>query len=642
MNSASQDPIEEVRTDGQDLEALFVRDVQLIPISPVPEEIITSFPQPDSPQPRLARTQSTKGSILKLPLSDVSPLPTSRRPSFQFALKGPGPKRFSMSAESTTSRVKKSISFSMMKADSESESSDEDSLVEGETQEAVGKGSELEYDLQNREGDNNHSQIPKERGRSILSTQIYSALTVESQVSGFSKTASQIRSKRSSQSSREEDTMFGRMMRFKERTRTQILESEEYRIYRMIMDNAKYQILFLGACQGLILASIALVIQVVLNHQLPSIRFYNLVHAAVSFQGKLLLMLGWELCHLVRKGFAAIEMQSSKRGVPLTHISNVNPASCRPVNRIFMSCLLFVEVGLWITSYMMDWIPVDTYLGTYPCTLPTYRIPWNFTNNLPLWAAANTEMAVLESVGLPLATGIIGGITASPNAAPGRNFQLNGPGLAYLVEAVCADPVVVYGPNSTVTTSKILSSQYWGAIYTVGIEIRMPAGSHNMFQYSQYDITQNCQANIVTGDATVTFTYTSDEWGSFTAGYIQDVNINNQLFLDSQSSFTTDFGAIHNAFGNTTFKQESITKWISQAVEMVFESDDMQNPANRILGASLNLWGQDLNGFNDPPSTWKGIATGIGVLAHYVLLQSDNTDITKCIYKGNEFSELFY
>ncbi|KAJ3017764.1 UNVERIFIED_CONTAM: hypothetical protein HDU68_011491 [Siphonaria sp. JEL0065] len=472
-------------------------------------------------------------------------------------------------------------------------------------------------------------------------TILKSAVSLDSQQSGDSG-ISKIRSGRSSASSADEDTTFGKITRYIDMTKTKILESDQYCFYRKTVDNAKYQILAIGFVQAFLFASIIIVVELVIDSILPSIQFYNLIHAVVSFQGKLLLLMGWDLARLVRKGFAAVELINEKKGVPMTEIANVDPESCRQVNRLFLFCLLLVEMGLWIMSYFMDWEPVETYLGSYGCTTPSYLVPWNFTDDLPQWAASNAQLAILESYGLPLASGLIGSQGAIPNIAPSPMFQMTGPGITFLIESVCENAIVSKGPNSTTTTSHLLTNQYWGQLFNFDVQLKFPAGSHNMHKYIEHDLLQRCHVALVTGISETTFQYTCDNWGTITANSILEINVNSKLVIKAGSSVLFDFGVIHAALGDSELTYQNTTSWIAEAVNIVLESDNMQNPNSRGAVAAIMRWGQDVNGYYDPKATWKGLAVAVGIVSHYVLAQSDGTSKTMCDYKGNDGYGVIY
>jgi hypothetical protein len=86
-----------------------------------------------------------------------------------------------------------------------------------------------------------------------------------------------------------------------------------------------------------------------------------------------------------------------------------------------------------------------------------------------------------------------------------------GPGIAYLIEV------------STKTTSTIIHDQYWDQLGPHLI-IRFPAGSHDMLQFSQYDITQRCEINVVFGSANIAPGYTADQWVSIVVSTMHEIS----------------------------------------------------------------------------------------------------------------------
>ncbi|KAJ3129182.1 hypothetical protein HK100_008783 [Physocladia obscura] len=445
------------------------------------------------------------------------------------------------------------------------------------------------------------------------------------------------RSVRSSQSSHSDDeTLMVLIQSYFIAWQRSILESDQYRIYRSVKDNAKYQILFFGFMQLLLFGSILLITQYVFTIQLSAIRFYNLVHAVMSFQGKLILLMGWHLVYLVKKGFAAKQMLSSKQGVPLNEIGDVDPEGCRNVNKLFLICLLILECTLWTLSYTMNWTPIYTYIGDYPCIQLTYKNKWNFTKDLSIYAAADEEFGILDSVGLPMATGIIGGFTSKPNAAPATQFQMQGDGIVYLIDTVCQVPTLALDENSAsnTTTFSIISDEYWGQLYNAGIKLVYPAGTHSFVKYLNNSIQTLCQLQLLTGLAQVSYAYTSDEWGGIIPNAITEILINNSLSITPGTSVQLDFGQVHHLLGNTELVYENITYWIAQAIAIGLNGTDLQAVTATDVTATILAWGVGLDSLYDADLTWQGVSVAVAFLAHYVLNQADFKDVTICKYKG--------
>ncbi|KAI8608178.1 hypothetical protein BC830DRAFT_30848 [Chytriomyces sp. MP71] len=430
-----------------------------------------------------------------------------------------------------------------------------------------------------------------------------------------------------------EETAVGRIIHQFRKLHFKMLHSECYAQYRLIMDNSKYRLLALAAIELGILGTILFVIEFVLDSILSSIRYYNLIHAVMSFQGKLMLIFGWELTYLVKKGFTAHELTSLKRGLPLTSVMKSDPPACRTVNQMFMGSLVLIETTLWVLSFFMDWAPVNTYLGDFECTTLSYNTPWNFASDMPTYVAANIEWGILDSFGLPLESGIIGGLASQPNAAPNSNFEMKGVGIGFAVNTICGD----YNMSSTRTgkTECVMKgSEMMEQVFTAVFALRYPAGSHNVDAYSNFDITQECVVTLVTGDADFTQSYTADTWGSVTAAGIMEIVVADVLTLTPENSQSFEFGAIHQAFGDSETWYLNSTEWIMEGIRLTLNSTDLQSLVTRGSSASIFSWGVDRFGRYDPAATWKGVSAAVAVVAHYVLGQSDGTQTDICPYKG--------
>ncbi|KAJ3291596.1 hypothetical protein HDU79_002210 [Rhizoclosmatium sp. JEL0117] len=435
----------------------------------------------------------------------------------------------------------------------------------------------------------------------------------------------------------DEDTMMGKFIRAWRKWEVALLESEQYAFYRRTVDDSRNQILVVAFGLALVYGSILYVIQGVLGTVLPAIRFYNLIHVIVAFQGKLVLGVGWKLSHLVQKGFAALEISNHKRGAPMTSLAQVDPKACRLIIRIFKFTMFAVELSLWALSFSMDWEPEDTYLGTFACNALTFNKPFNFTNELQTWVGANSEFALLGVYGLPLTSGIVGGNCATPTRAPSTQFEMKGPAIIYLVNTVCVNATVSPGPPSNQTMSKITTSQYLGSMYTFTVQLTFPAGLHSWTQYNSHDLIQSCQTNVVTGTGKMSFGYSADDWlssGSIVASSINEINIGDGIVITNDNSNSFDFGMIHYALDTTEETYMNITKWIAQGVYTLLDNDNLVPIVTRAPYAQILNWGVNTNGLYDPTLTWKGIATAVGIIGHYVMDQNDGNSQTVCDYNG--------
>ncbi|KAJ3120699.1 hypothetical protein HK100_012690 [Physocladia obscura] len=445
---------------------------------------------------------------------------------------------------------------------------------------------------------------------------------------------SKARSGRSNASSFD-DTTLGKFIKKVESLKVAILESEQYKSYRLIVDSSRNQILAVGFLQATIFGSIFFVLQFVLKISLPSIRFYNLTHAVMAFQGKLLLAFGWDLSYLVRKGFAAVQILSQKKGVSLTEISNVDPDACRNIIRIFRGSLFLIELGLWTVTFFMDWEPLNTYLGDYSCTLLTFNHEWTMGtyDEIQAFIGGNSDLGIISSFGLPLASGFLAAQTSIPNYVPSTVFQTKGLGVVALIETIC-DAATPLKSQSKYTQIKLLTSQYWGQSYSAGIELIFPYQTHSWTEYIDVDIAQKCQVVVLTGMAYVGFEFTSDEWGDLTPNSVIEVDIGSSLTIVKGASSSVDFAQVQAALSDTETTFLNITSWIAEAMSIMFNSTDVATTNNQVMPASMLTWGANSAGAYDPSLTWQGVASATGMISHYVFDHSDNSQNSICSYTG--------
>ncbi|KAJ3063772.1 hypothetical protein HDU98_000440 [Podochytrium sp. JEL0797] len=431
------------------------------------------------------------------------------------------------------------------------------------------------------------------------------------------------------------ETALGKMVHNFQVLQTKVFDSEIYRIYCKTVDNSRNNILAVAFVQCCLFGSIYYVLMCVISTTLPSIRYYNLIHVVTAFQGKLLLVVGWTLSELTKKGFAALEMQHEKKGIPLTKIAFVDPDGCRTIIRVFLSTLCLTEGALWILSFYMDWSPLATYIGNYSCQPIVFDKPFVFsTNDLNTWVDANSEFATLYEYGLPITNGIIGGSPATPLVAPVTNFQMEGPGIVYMIETDCVNATVSYAPPTNKSTSRIVSQEYWGSMFNVGLSLKFPAGSHGWTEFQEHDLIQECQVKVVSGYAIIVMVYVADVWGNIDAVGIDSIRIQD-LLLTRTTSNQSDFGTISHSLGTTESLFQNITGYIAQGVGMTLNGSELRSDVSKSAYAQIFDWGFNYaTGLYDPDKTWKSISAAVGIIGHYVLDQSDAAAGKLCAYKG--------
>ncbi|KAJ3082157.1 alpha-1,4-glucan branching enzyme, partial [Rhizoclosmatium hyalinum] len=152
-------------------------------------------------------------------------------------------------------------------------------------------------------------------------------------------------------------------------------------------------------------------------------------------------------------------------------------------------------------------------------------------------------------------------------------------------------------------------------------------------------IQQKCQVSVVTGTGYITFSYTSDEWGSITNGKIQKLVVgegdaSSQIAVTPKMPDLTDFGSITTALGSSMQIYENITQWIGEGVQLGFGVPVLQSLVTQGSSAYFLIWAQRLDGNYDPALTWRGISSGVAAISHYVLNQGDGNQYSSCPYNG--------
>jgi hypothetical protein len=172
-----------------------------------------------------------------------------------------------------------------------------------------------------------------------------------------------------------------------------------YKLIRSFLDSVKWQVVVSIIIQTGVVLSVFVAVTIIMGSKLPSIQLYNLIHAFVSLQGKVVLFFGWAYSQAIARAFLADSMVKSTHGVPLTDIitlrGHLDPARGRMLRLLYATSLVFVEISLWVLSFQMEWTAVPNGLGTFPCIPPTYPVkPKNWTESLGQFLQGDTNLAL--------------------------------------------------------------------------------------------------------------------------------------------------------------------------------------------------------------------------------------------------------
>ncbi|KAJ3233579.1 hypothetical protein HDU81_002135 [Chytriomyces hyalinus] len=448
-------------------------------------------------------------------------------------------------------------------------------------------------------------------------------------------------------------------------------------------ESTRFQIYFFSILHMVILLTITITARFVIGQQIPSILIYNLIHAGkfapppnssrskdqrfshrASFQvtglmGKISIAMGLRATQLISKEFISRDLIRRGKGVSLTSISvpipflKLNADEGRTLRYIFIASLMLLEGNLWLLGIQMEWRETVSDLGQFACTPLQFSQPPTFRDDLGVFLQGSFELSRLYSFGLPLEDGIVGGMAAWPLYTPMTNFIVTHPGIGFAVNSVCGNlHLAPQQSNNRYTQFTLTDITAWKSLFSVTIQVQLPAGSHDWIEYANSDILQDCMLRFMMGDADVGVSFISDGWGGIVPDALDHILINGEgnlvgpLRLEQLHPESTNdkyFGNVHDAFGKHNVKLDNLTHWVLQGVKEVLGNRTYaassvsltgDNSAKRTLYADLLQWATLQDGQYHTNHTWKGLAAIVAATAKFVLLQHDKTPRTQCMYSG--------
>ncbi|KAI9330761.1 hypothetical protein BDR26DRAFT_922431 [Obelidium mucronatum] len=431
--------------------------------------------------------------------------------------------------------------------------------------------------------------------------------------------------------------MLARTLRLYEKYRALIVNSGPFQFIYGCAVSTKFQIYVFTLFHTLDLVLITVL--------LPSIGYYNLVHAVLGSLGKVGFFTGYGATYLIAKEYVASSLVKKGKGVPLSTVAvpptQFNPPEGATLRTLFVGSLFVVEGAMWYLILLMQWTPVSTALGEFDCIPATYPTRPKLLANVPGFLQGDTSLGVLYNYGLPLQDGLIGGWSAWPLAAPSRKFDVEGPGIVYAYMVSCGD--LRRASNDTSIASghperiefQLDQSELWTNMYTAMISVRFPARMHNWEQESDHDVIQKCTIAYVMGEGRIKFTFVADEWEMVTGGQIGQIWLEDQVLHKKDPASIRYFHDVSQYLGPTD-KHIEVVDWFVEAfgdcVNNTFYEPTQQ-------GGLVNMyqWGVQ-DGKYDMSQTWQGIAGGIGAMSHYILMQYNGSEVASCRYSGIQHS----
>ncbi|KAI9351592.1 hypothetical protein DFJ73DRAFT_929473, partial [Zopfochytrium polystomum] len=439
-------------------------------------------------------------------------------------------------------------------------------------------------------------------------------------------------------------------------------------LYALIDRNTsstRNQLAVSAAFFALNLLGLVVIVKCVFNVNIPGIWAFNLVHLVLSLLAKNLMANGTELAHVSAKALVAASLVKTRLGVPLSsvsyHFGKLNPANGRIPRAVLYASIIALEVVIWILQYQMEWYPVFTYAGTYPCIPAVYS---NVTisedqeptaEDLRTYLSGTANFGSIYSYGLPLGDGLVGGYSAIPLAAPSNPFHIESRGVIYTVKVLCSTAVPVVPPRSWpvgAPTNKVLfrldSNEIWSALVTSSITIYYPAWAHTDLENAARGLQQECSFLVQFRQADrIVYSYRADEWLRNDGGTIYEVAVGDAvidrrmddtvyagLFLDP----TLDTDPILAQSSPSTFllppaTEQTLIAAVGRDVKKVF-ADATCDPLAPRSTCGILKWSARPDGAIDPTRSDKAVAAIAANIARRVLAEGMTFARDACRYSA--------
>ncbi|KAI9344619.1 hypothetical protein BDR26DRAFT_857293, partial [Obelidium mucronatum] len=396
----------------------------------------------------------------------------------------------------------------------------------------------------------------------------------------------------------------------------------------------------------MIIVTIVLVL-VIEGFALPSIKFYNFIHAFLGAVGKMTIISGYGLCQLIGKDYVANSLIKTKRGIPLSSIARP-PTSFIPPNAFylryaFLASLLSVEGAIWYLLLQMKWTGIVSSMGLFPCIPATYPTAPLMPRDLGNFMMGETSLSSIYNYGLPLSDGLVGGFSAYPLVAPSKEFIVEGKGAVYAFSVVCSDPVAALQSGNTNQKPHTLSLEIVASVlenysYNATISITIPAESHDFTSLIDQDVIQYCDIVYTINRGVIKFNFVADEWGMVAGGQIQEIRVSSKLVVKHKSSThvsTKDVMKTMNPLLHDDKEAINLIKWFADALKLMFDHTTY-SPMEFGAVPSLFQWGRNNDGVGlfDVDHSWQAIGGAIGAVSHYLLLQYNQNVTGSCAFSG--------
>ncbi|KAJ3348524.1 hypothetical protein HDU83_001276 [Entophlyctis luteolus] len=420
--------------------------------------------------------------------------------------------------------------------------------------------------------------------------------------------------------------------------------TKAFQFTQRALSSVKTQIHAYAIFNGLLNVVVSFIVVFIKGFALPSIKYYNFIHALLGAIGKMALISGFGLAQLISKEYVANSLINTPDGIPLSVItvppSSFNPKEGHIVRKLFLSSLFWVEISIWYLLLQMKWTAIVTSIGTFPCSPARYSTSHSLPTvpEIASFLYEEATFAIIYNYGLPLSDGLVGGWSSWPLAAPSSAFHVENPGVVYAAKVDCENPTVESNitklsqnqPPSVKTLSRSVN-QTTGVFSSV-LSLTYFAQTHNWALHLNDSIQQQCVAKLIMANGLVQMGFEIDEWQVMTEGTIDQITIQtdgggNPLTITSDSQYSFDDVFQNLGVTNTNFP---LLVWFTQIFDLIVgtgvESADGQ--------AELFEWTKS-GEIYDVQQSWRAISALFGSMSHYVLMQFDHNQTSECQFQGS-------
>ncbi|KAI8904880.1 hypothetical protein EDD86DRAFT_212991 [Gorgonomyces haynaldii] len=364
---------------------------------------------------------------------------------------------------------------------------------------------------------------------------------------------------------------------------------------------------------------------------IKSEKLYNFIHISFILLGQIVFFFVISLLQSLHA--LVVSSKASHKGAKLKEFFSTFLSSQGPAYSIrrFLAVLGFaLPVTMSITAYNFKWMPLETLYNTSGCIPATYPKKPIILPDTGNFLQGEMDFATINSYGIPLQDGIIGGWSAWPLEVPSTTFSISSKGVGYLVRVHCFNPTA-----ATVTQRGVVLrlSNYTIDDLTVSgyLTVYTPPNSMILDNGLKVDGTngynQKCKYEIIFTNAIIRFQFVSDEWGMLLGNQLLTMTIGSkqatkedsgQLYYSQFEKQTTDCG--------TPFP-----KYFLELMQQVFDGQMYLSSQGSVV-CNLLGWSTRPDGYYHNADMDQGIAGILAASARYLLVQYDGAARGACEY----------